>query len=134
VLSVSASRPAIECKSPTLPHIHTYTHTHTPPTLLHTQTPRPHPPGTVITEVTVGMGPAGELRYPSYPEGDGRWRFPGVGEYQCYDKYMLVGGCFGGWGCGGDRQLLWRLCEVPRRVRKPQMEFAGGGRHWQALA
>ncbi|KIZ05231.1 hypothetical protein MNEG_2733 [Monoraphidium neglectum] len=45
--------------------------------------------GTVITEVTVGMGPAGELRYPSYPEGDGRWRFPGVGEYQCYDKYML---------------------------------------------
>ncbi|KAI8465551.1 MAG: beta-amylase [Monoraphidium minutum] len=46
--------------------------------------------GTVITEVTVGMGPAGELRYPSYPEGDGRWRFPGVGEYQCYDKYMLA--------------------------------------------
>ncbi len=40
------------------------------------------------------MGPAGELRYPSYPEGDGRWRFPGVGEYQCYDKYMLVGGVF----------------------------------------
>lgn len=45
--------------------------------------------GTVITEVTVGMGPAGELRYPSYPEGDGRWRFPGVGEFQCYDRYML---------------------------------------------
>jgi hypothetical protein len=50
--------------------------------------------GTVITEVTVGMGPAGELRYPSYPvclpTGDGRWRFPGVGEFQCYDAYMLV--------------------------------------------
>lgn len=45
--------------------------------------------GTVITEVTVGMGPAGELRFPSYPEGDGRWRFPGVGEFQCYDRYML---------------------------------------------
>ncbi|PNW83114.1 hypothetical protein CHLRE_06g307150v5 [Chlamydomonas reinhardtii] len=45
--------------------------------------------GTVITEVTVGLGPAGELRYPSYPEGDGRWRFPGVGEFQCYDKFML---------------------------------------------
>jgi len=25
--------------------------------------------GTVITEVTVGMDPAGELRYPAYPEG-----------------------------------------------------------------
>ena len=36
------------------------------------------------------MGPAGELRYPSYPEGDGRWRFPGVGEFQCYDAYMLA--------------------------------------------
>lgn len=46
--------------------------------------------GEVITEVTVGMGPAGELRYPSYPEGDGRWRFPGVGEFQCYDAYMLA--------------------------------------------
>lgn len=45
--------------------------------------------GTVITEITVGLGPAGELRYPSYPEGDGRWRFPGVGEFQCYDRYML---------------------------------------------
>lgn len=46
--------------------------------------------GDVITEITVGLGPAGELRYPSYPEGDGRWRFPGVGEFQCYDKYMLA--------------------------------------------
>ncbi len=42
--------------------------------------------GSVVTEVTVGMGPAGELRYPSYPEGDGRWRFPGIGQFQCYDK------------------------------------------------
>lgn len=42
--------------------------------------------GNVISEVTVGMGPAGELRYPSYPEGDGRWRFPGIGQFQCYDK------------------------------------------------
>lgn len=40
----------------------------------------------LITEITVGMGPAGELRYPSYPEG--LWSFPGVGEFQCYDKFM----------------------------------------------
>lgn len=45
--------------------------------------------GNTITELTVGMGPAGELRYPAYPEGDGRWRFPGVGEFQCYDRFML---------------------------------------------
>ncbi|KAK9828277.1 hypothetical protein WJX74_006952 [Apatococcus lobatus] len=45
--------------------------------------------GSMITEVTIGLGPAGELRYPAYPEGDGRWRFPGVGEFQCYDSYML---------------------------------------------
>ena len=44
--------------------------------------------GSVIAEVTVGLGPAGELRYPSYPEGDGRWRFPGIGEFQCYDAHM----------------------------------------------
>ena len=47
-------------------------------------------PGSKLVEVTVGLGPAGELRYPAYPEGDGRWRFPGVGEFQCYDKYMLA--------------------------------------------
>ena len=46
--------------------------------------------GDVITEITVGLGPAGELRYPAYPEGDGRWTFPGVGEFQCYDAYMLA--------------------------------------------
>lgn len=57
-------------------------YTHAPPTARHT--------GNMITEVTVGLGPAGELRYPSYPEGDGRWRFPGVGEFQCYDRYMLA--------------------------------------------
>jgi beta-amylase len=44
--------------------------------------------GSVIPVVAVSLGPAGELRYPAYPEG--RWRFPGVGEFQCYDKYMLA--------------------------------------------
>lgn len=36
------------------------------------------------------MGPAGELRYPAYPEGDGRWRFPGTGEFQCYDRCVCA--------------------------------------------
>lgn len=66
--------------------------------------------GSVITEVTVGLGPAGELRYPSYPEGDGRWRFPGVGEFQCYDKYMLKS-----------------LREAAARVGRP--EWGHGGPH-----
>ncbi|GMP55810.1 hypothetical protein CsSME_00020519 [Camellia sinensis var. sinensis] len=35
------------------------------------------------------MGPAGELRYPSYPEQNGTWKFPGIGAFQCFDKYML---------------------------------------------
>eukprot|EP00232_Nephroselmis_pyriformis_P019671 CAMPEP_0182886340 /NCGR_PEP_ID=MMETSP0034_2-20130328/20160_1 /TAXON_ID=156128 /ORGANISM="Nephroselmis pyriformis, Strain CCMP717" /LENGTH=380 /DNA_ID=CAMNT_0025019659 /DNA_START=1 /DNA_END=1139 /DNA_ORIENTATION=- len=47
--------------------------------------------GRTVTEVCVGTGPCGELRYPSYPmhtEDPGRaWRFPGVGEFQCYDRY-----------------------------------------------
>ncbi|GER35436.1 beta-amylase [Striga asiatica] len=44
--------------------------------------------GHVIVEIQVGMGPCGELRYPSYPESNGTWKFPGIGEFQCYDKYM----------------------------------------------
>ncbi|GAA0159580.1 hypothetical protein LIER_16322 [Lithospermum erythrorhizon] len=44
--------------------------------------------GSVIEEIQVGMGPCGELRYPAYPESNGTWKFPGIGEFQCYDKYM----------------------------------------------
>ncbi|XP_073005111.1 beta-amylase [Typha latifolia] len=40
-----------------------------------------------ITDIEVGLGPAGELRYPSYPQDQG-WSFPGIGEFQCYDKYL----------------------------------------------
>ncbi|KAI3457248.1 hypothetical protein Pfo_013911 [Paulownia fortunei] len=40
-----------------------------------------------IIDIEVGLGPAGELRYPSYPETQG-WKFPGIGEFQCYDKYL----------------------------------------------
>lgn len=47
--------------------------------------------GTTITDVTVSLGPNGELRYPSYPPGtDGADGYAGVGEFQCYDKHMLA--------------------------------------------
>ncbi|XP_077237591.1 beta-amylase 4 isoform X2 [Tasmannia lanceolata] len=45
--------------------------------------------GSTIEEVSIGLGPSGELRYPAHPFNDGRWRFPGIGEFQCYDKYMM---------------------------------------------
>lgn len=46
----------------------------------------------LFQEIQVGMGPCGELRYPSYPESNGTWKFPGIGEFQCYDKvnYYIV--------------------------------------------
>lgn len=34
-----------------------------------------------ITEIEVGLGACGELRYPSYPETRG-WKYPGTGEFQ----------------------------------------------------
>jgi beta-amylase len=46
--------------------------------------------GSVITTIDVGLGPAGELRYPSYQLQNGRWVFPGVGEFQNYDRYMMA--------------------------------------------
>lgn len=42
--------------------------------------------GTIV-EIEVGLGACGELRYPSYPERHG-WKYPGIGEFQCYDKYF----------------------------------------------
>ncbi|KAK3152068.1 hypothetical protein QOZ80_2BG0153850 [Eleusine coracana subsp. coracana] len=41
----------------------------------------------LISAVEIGMGASGELRYPSCPETMG-WRYPGIGEFQCYDRYM----------------------------------------------
>ncbi|EFA86518.1 predicted protein [Heterostelium album PN500] len=41
-----------------------------------------------LREIQVGLGPAGEMRYPSYQLA--YWTFPGVGEFQCYDKYLLA--------------------------------------------
>eukprot|EP00871_Galdieria_phlegrea_P003709 jgi/Galph1/4339/GphlegSOOS_G2970.1 len=43
--------------------------------------------GQVISQVQIGLGPAGELRYPSFQLS--RWTFCGVGEFQCFDKYLL---------------------------------------------
>ncbi|KAF3793571.1 Beta-amylase 2 [Nymphaea thermarum] len=42
----------------------------------------------IISEIEIGLGPCGELRYPSYPIRHG-WRYPGIGEFQCYDQYLL---------------------------------------------
>ncbi|XP_042474969.1 inactive beta-amylase 9 [Macadamia integrifolia] len=48
--------------------------------------------GSTIMEVSVSLGPDGELRYPSYPSmGSGRTEIPvlGLGEFQCYDEHMM---------------------------------------------
>ncbi|KAJ8900480.1 hypothetical protein K2173_025257 [Erythroxylum novogranatense] len=42
----------------------------------------------VISMIEIGLGPCGELRYPSCPVKHG-WRYPGIGEFQCCDKYLL---------------------------------------------
>ncbi|KAL2331802.1 hypothetical protein Fmac_019383 [Flemingia macrophylla] len=41
----------------------------------------------LFIDIEVGLGPAGELRYPSYTQTLG-WVFPGIGEFQCYDQYL----------------------------------------------
>ncbi|CAL5381923.1 unnamed protein product [Camellia sinensis] len=42
----------------------------------------------IISEIEIGLGPCGELRYPSYYAKHG-WKYPGIGEFQCYDRYLL---------------------------------------------
>ncbi|XP_021727125.1 inactive beta-amylase 9-like [Chenopodium quinoa] len=46
--------------------------------------------GSTITGVTIGLGPDGELRYPSCHDSASHNNHSGVGEFQCYDKYMLT--------------------------------------------
>lgn len=46
--------------------------------------------GSTITGITIGLGPDGELRYPSSGHASkATTNLPGVGEFQCYDKNML---------------------------------------------
>jgi len=44
--------------------------------------------GSTIVEVMVGLGPCGELRYPNTALA--AWKFPGIGEFQCYDEHALA--------------------------------------------
>ena len=40
-------------------------------------------------EIQLGMGAAEELRYPSYVESNGTWKFLRIGAFQCYDKVWM---------------------------------------------
>jgi len=44
--------------------------------------------GSTIDGVSIGLGPASELRYPGYQTNKG-WSYCGVGEFQVNDKYLL---------------------------------------------
>jgi len=46
--------------------------------------------GAVITEIMLGMGTDGELKYPSYENPASEWIFPGIGMFQASDQYALV--------------------------------------------
>ncbi|GJN34701.1 hypothetical protein PR202_gb23387 [Eleusine coracana subsp. coracana] len=39
----------------------------------------------IISEIEIGLGACGELRYPSYPAKHG-WKYPGIGEFQTTDR------------------------------------------------
>jgi len=43
--------------------------------------------GVTITEMMIGLGTDGELKYPSYENGP--WQYPGIGEFQCFDVHAL---------------------------------------------
>ncbi|XP_010558493.1 PREDICTED: inactive beta-amylase 9 [Tarenaya hassleriana] len=46
--------------------------------------------GNTISGITIGLGPDGELRYPSHHHSLTGTKISGAGEFQCYDKHMLA--------------------------------------------
>ncbi|OEL25130.1 Beta-amylase 7 [Dichanthelium oligosanthes] len=42
----------------------------------------------IISEIEIGLGACGELRYPSYPAKHG-WKYPGIGEFQAIDNVFF---------------------------------------------
>ncbi|TKY45390.1 Inactive beta-amylase 9 [Spatholobus suberectus] len=45
--------------------------------------------GSTITSISMGLGPDGELRYPSHHRLPSNGKTLGAGEFQCYDQNML---------------------------------------------
>jgi len=43
----------------------------------------------LMIDIEVGLGPAGELRYPSYTQNQG-WVFPGIGQFQVSLELYVV--------------------------------------------
>ena len=44
----------------------------------------------IISEIEIGLGACGELRYPSYPAKHG-WKYPGIGEFQVTLQTLFLG-------------------------------------------
>ncbi|KAK4493497.1 hypothetical protein RD792_005841 [Penstemon davidsonii] len=86
-----------------------------------------------ITGVSIGLGPDGELRYPSHHYPVKNDSHHGAGEFQCYDKYMLsdlklhaekIGNPL--WGLGGPH-------DAPAYDQSPLSEgfFRENGGSWE---
>jgi hypothetical protein len=43
----------------------------------------------IISEIEIGLGACGELRYPSYPAKHG-WKYPGIGEFQVIFHTLFI--------------------------------------------
>uniref|UniRef100_A0A0D9Z7D4 Beta-amylase n=1 Tax=Oryza glumipatula TaxID=40148 RepID=A0A0D9Z7D4_9ORYZ len=90
--------------------------------------------GSTVTDVTVSLGPNGELKYPSYPPGsDGAGGYGGAGEFQCYDRHMLARLKRHAVAAG---QPLWGLSgphDAPRYGESPESStfFRSPGGSWE---
>ncbi|CAH8259572.1 unnamed protein product [Arabidopsis lyrata] len=76
-----------------------------------------------VTHSYGGLGPDGELRYPSHQT---RKLSDGAGEFQCYDKYMLVALKYMLWGLSGPH-------DAPSYDQRPNSApFFSDGGSWES--
>ncbi|KAF5752228.1 beta-amylase 4 [Tripterygium wilfordii] len=90
--------------------------------------------GSTITGISMGLGPEGELRYPSTRGQSKRSKLLGAGEFQCYDQNMLgllkqhaEANGKSLWGLGGPH-------DVPRYDESPNSNnfFRDNGGSWES--
>nr|XP_043627456.1 inactive beta-amylase 9 [Erigeron canadensis] len=88
--------------------------------------------GSTITGVTIGMGPDGELRYPSQSDHFKNGVGYGAGEFQCYDENMMRNLKQHAENFGNP---LWGLCgphDAPRYNQQPIIDtFFKEGGSWE---
>lgn len=83
-----------------------------------------------LSEINISLGPAGELRYPSYNQHDKNTDYPTRGALQCYSalaRQSFIDYVLGKYGTIDSARATWGVLDKIEPPRNPEAFFANNG-------